>query len=81
MRILNLAGSSLLAAVGYNPATETFVAQFHKNGKFYVYDGVPAGVFVSVITDPVSQGVAFNEKIKGGTYPYREATPQEVERL
>lgn len=81
MRIINLAGSTLLASIGYTPKTEVFVAQFHKNGKFFAYSGVPASVFVEVITDPESQGKAFNRLIKQVGYPYFEATAEEVEAL
>lgn len=81
MRLINLSGSSLLAAVGYNYVTQDFVAQFHKNGKFYAYTGVPSAEFVLVITSEESQGQAFNKIIKSGPYPYREVTAEDVKAL
>jgi hypothetical protein len=80
MRLINLAGSTLLAAVGYNPDTRDFMAQFHKNGKFYIYTDVNAMDFVRVITDPESQGKTFNRLIKS-LHPFREATAEQVEKL
>ena len=76
MRMI-LVQSSLLSAVGYDPSEETMVVQF-QNGRYYRYNGVPADVFVSVITDPDSQGKAFNSHIKAGVYPYKEVTAEEV---
>jgi hypothetical protein len=81
MRLINLSGSTLLAAVGYNPTTRDFVAQFHQNGKFYAYEGVTPTAFVLVITDEESQGKAFNKLIKSGPYPYREVTAEDVKAL
>ena len=56
--------SSMLSSVGYNPETETFIAQF-SNGAFYRYNGVPADAFVGVLTNQESHGRAFNKLIKG----------------
>ncbi len=81
LRLINLAGSKLLASIGYNPNTQTLIAQFHKGGDFYAYEGVDSGVFISVITDPISHGTAFHEKIRGGGYPYRKVARDEVDRL
>jgi hypothetical protein len=81
MRLINLAGSTLLAAIGYNYDTGAFVAQFHRNGQFFVYGGVTGDEFIKVITDPESQGKAFNRLIKGGDHPYSEVTAEEVEGL
>ncbi len=81
MRLINLAGSSLLAAVGYDRPTLVFVAQFHNNGKFFRYEGVPPFIFIDVITNRASVGSAFTTFIKGGAYPFREITAEEVEGL
>jgi KTSC domain len=81
MRLINLAGSTLLAAIGYNYDTGVFVAQFHKTGKLYVYGGVTGDEFIKVITDPISQGKMFNLYIKGGDHPYSEVTTETVEGL
>ncbi len=75
MRLINLP-SKMLAAIGYNSQTQELVAQFQSNGTFYLYQGVPEGVFVRVITNPISIGAAFNEFIRGGGYPY-EIIPAE----
>lgn len=72
--------SSMLAALGYNTGREILVAQFHKNGKFFRYDGVPENVFVSVITAE-SQGVAFDQFVKRGGYMYQEVTVKDVDVL
>lgn len=72
--------SSMLAALGYNPGTEILVAQFQNGGKLFRYNGVPEGVFVSVITAE-SQGVAFDQFVKRGGYFYAQATPEEVNAL
>ncbi len=53
----------MLASIGYNPETETFVAQFN-NGDFYSYQGVPSDAFVGVLTNSESPGRAFNRLVK-----------------
>ncbi len=80
MRLMPIVKSSLLATLGYNPDTEIVVAQFN-SGPVYRYDGVPAGVFVSVITNSESQGKAFNEFIKGRDYAYEEISLEEAKGL
>lgn len=60
----------MLSSVGYNPETETFIAQFN-NGDFYRYDGVPESAFVGVLTNEESHGRAFNKLVKD---PFGEGT-------
>jgi hypothetical protein len=54
--------SSMLRAIGYDAANQTFVAQFN-NGKKYAYYGVPVAVFHNV-RDAGSVGEAFNRTVK-----------------
>lgn len=72
--------SSMLAALGYNADREILVAQFNKDGSYYQYNGVPEGVFVSVITAE-SQGLAFDQFVKRGGYFFKRVTPEEVNAL
>jgi hypothetical protein len=81
MRLINLAGSTLLAAIGYDRPKQVLVAQFHKNGKFFLYEGVQPLTFIDVITNRASVGSAFTAFIKGGPFPFREVTAEEVEKL
>lgn len=60
-----------MGSLGYDPQTETLIAQF-QNGDFYKYEGVPADVFVGVLTNQESQGRAFNELIKGADFPFEK---------
>lgn len=69
--------SKMLAGLGYDPGTETLVAQFN-GGKLYRYDGVPPDTFVAIITDKESHGKAFNEKVKNVAFPYEEVEPKDV---
>lgn len=75
MRLVPLQ-SSAVAGLAYNDDTEELVAQF-PNGAVYVYQGVPAGVVVSILFDPDSQGTAFSNKVKKGSYPYRKVNDPE----
>jgi hypothetical protein len=61
----------MIACVGFDPDQECLVVQF-QNGKVYRYDGVPEGVFVSMLTDRESVGKAFNAHIRAKKYPTRE---------
>lgn len=53
----------MIATTGYNPETETLVVQFN-SGAYYRYDGVPADVFVGMVTNQESHGRAFNQLVK-----------------
>lgn len=79
MRLIPLV-SSMLAGIGYNPDSENLVAQFQNGGKLFKYSGVPAGVFVSVITAE-SQGAAFTKFIKKAAYPFQQITADELDVL
>ena len=65
--------SSNLAAIAYDLEDETCVVQF-QNGDYYRYVGVPGNVILSVLFDPVSQGKAFDAKIRWGDYPFKKIT-------
>ena len=67
MTVLHPLRSSMLSTLGYNPDTETLIAQFN-TGQFYKYTGVPADVFVGVVTNAESHGRAFNELVKGADF-------------
>ena len=67
----------MLAAMGYDPSTETLVVQF-QNGSIYRYNGVPSDTFVSIITNKESQGKSFNELIKNRAFPFKKVEPDEV---
>ena len=79
MRLVHVT-SSMISTVGFDPDQEIMVVQF-QNGKTYRYDGVPAGVFISVLTDRESVGKSFNHHIRKGKYPYREIKLDEAEAL
>ncbi len=79
MRLIPLR-SSLLASVGYDPASETMVAQF-QNGKFYEYRGVDAGVYLAIVTDKESHGKAFNQFVRNTKTPFESIEPEDVQRL
>jgi hypothetical protein len=55
--------SSTIAAVGYDPNTETMRVQFHKTGT-YEYAGVPQSEF-DVMMQSASIGSHFSQFIKG----------------
>lgn len=78
MRLIPLI-SSHLSLIGYNPDRERLGVVF-RNDRAYLYEGVPPGVFIAVITDPDSQGQAFNRLVKTRAFPYREVTLEELER-
>lgn len=71
----------MLASVGYDPTEEVMLVQFQKGGGVYKYNGVPAGVFVAVITDPESQGKAFNEHVKSKDFPFEKLSLKDVPGL
>lgn len=55
--------SSMLKAVGHDPATGKMRVQFH-NGAVYEHDGVPLEKFAA-FTGAASAGQFYNKKIKG----------------
>ena len=77
MRMQPIAGSSMLATVGYNSEQEVMVVQF-QNGSFYRYDGVPEENFVAVVTARESQGKAFNEFVKNRDFPFSKIDAEAV---
>jgi hypothetical protein len=60
--------SSNLAAVGYDPDTETLEVEF-KNGSVYTYSAVPADVY-NELMEADSIGRAFAALIKAGGYAW-----------
>ena len=77
-RILTLQSSSL-GHIGYNPETEDLFVMFRQSGKWVVYRGVPADVFVAILTDTVSHGRAFDAKIRKGNFPFEYIEQSEHE--
>lgn len=62
-----IVSSSNLAAVGYDPVTQTLEVEFH-GGRIYQYYGVPERMFEEIKQAP-SAGRFFNTYIRNG-YPY-----------
>jgi len=90
MRLIPLT-SSQIASIGFLVYDGTYHdgdavlgilgVQF-QNGACYKYHDVPMIAFVGVITDPDSQGKAFNRIIKkGNDYPYAASTLEEIAEL
>jgi hypothetical protein len=61
--------SSNLAAIGYDPNTETLEVEF-KNSHVYEYKNVPQVVYDGLMS-ATSHGAYFNREIKN-TYPYEK---------
>ena len=59
--------SSNLAAIGYDPVTQTLEVEFH-GGRIYQYYGVPDRMLEEMMQAP-SAGQFFNTYIRDG-YPY-----------
>ena len=70
MRLISLQSSNI-ASVGYDPATEEMQVVF-QTGEAYRYHGVPAGVYLAVITDPDSHGKAFASLVRRAGFPYEK---------
>lgn len=68
--------SSQITAIGWNPDTQRLVAQFGES--FYEYDGVPART-AAIIMFSESHGIAFDQLVKKGGYPYRRITRELAE--
>jgi len=79
VRLLSI-NSTMLASIGWNPATETMVVVFN-NGDIYQYNGVPADSYLKVITAEKSVGKAFNEYIKGRDFPFAKIERKDMEGL
>jgi len=54
--------SSVLAAIGYDPAARAFEAEFH-SGEVYRYGGVPENLFHQ-LRKAESVGTFYNQKIR-----------------
>lgn len=94
MRLIPLTSSSI-AAIGwgndhedpmghYGELAGDLAVQFQtKDGSWsgYLYHEVPMGTFVNVITDPESQGKAFDRLIKKGNFSWVKVTPDEVKAI
>lgn len=77
MRMLPIADSSNVAAVGYDADPKTLRVEF-RNGSIYEYTGVPAQQFGELCAAP-SVGRYHNESIK--RYPHRQIRgPREIEQ-
>lgn len=59
--------SSNVAAVGYEPETQTLFVDFLNGGR-YTYDGVPEDVFIGMLSAE-SVGRFLHQNVKG-IYPY-----------
>lgn len=59
--------SSNVAALGYDPGTQTLEVEFH-GGRVYQYYNVPQGVF-DAFRQASSKGMFLNDRIKD-RYPY-----------
>ena len=79
MRLIAL-NSSNIAAVGYDIAEQVLYAQFN-NGSFYKYLDVDPSTVVGVLFDPVSQGKAFNTRVKDMGYVYEALDAATVEQM
>jgi len=79
MRLVNVT-SSMIASVGFDPDQEVMVVQF-QNGRVYRYNGVPSGVFVSMLTDRDSVGKAFNAHVRAKKYPFSEIDLKQAQAL
>jgi len=62
MRLLTVQSSDI-ASIGYDPDHEELVIVF-QSGKACSYEGVPPGVYISLLTAR-SHGAAFAQHIKG----------------
>lgn len=78
MRLIPLTSSNL-SLIGYNPDAERLGVVF-RNGRAYLYEGVPSGAFIGILTDRDSHGRAFRELVANKRFPYREVTLEELER-
>lgn len=84
MRLIPLTSSSV-AAIGWkaylSPDYIGTLGVVFQNGTCYVYGEVPIGVFVSVITDPESQGHAFSELVRKGNFPFEKVDMERLEAV
>ena len=69
MRMIPFQSSQIVGAA-YESANHTLYVQFN-NGTWYSYDDVPSEVVLSIILAD-SQGKAFDEKVKKGSYVYHK---------
>lgn len=65
-----VSGSSFIAGVGYDPASEVLTVQF-KDGKMYAYDNVDSGTYEEFISAS-SSGKFWHSRIKDN-YSSRQA--------
>ena len=72
MRIIALQSTNV-ASLAYDLDEQVCIVQF-QSGDVYRYVGVPGNVILSVLFDPVSQGKAFDAKIRRGNYPFEKIT-------
>lgn len=57
--------SSVVAEIGYDPATKTLLVRWQRGGKMSTYKNVPEDVAVKVMNSP-SIGSALRESIQSG---------------
>lgn len=67
----------MIAAFGYSQEQQVMVTQF-QNGALYRYNGVPADVFLSVLTNQDSAGKAFNEHVKSKAFSFSKVDAEDV---
>ena len=65
--------SSNIAAVGYDKEAEELEVHFH-SGAVYRYENVEVDLLEELVSAP-SVGRTFNERVKGGGYPFRQVSP------
>lgn len=88
MRLIPLTSSSI-AAIGWNrgedsPDVGDLCVQFQsRSGDWsgYRYLDVPMYLFVFIVTDPESQGKAFDRLVKKGNFSWVKVTPDEVKAI
>lgn len=78
MRVIGLS-SSVLSHVAFDPDGQRLFVHFKQNGRWWRYDGVDQDAFVGLLTDTVSHGRYFDQKIKKGSYPNEEVSPADYE--
>lgn len=74
--LIDVTGSSNIAAYGYNPATQSLVVRY-KNGGLYHYEQVPSNVVRALNAAP-SKGKFINAEIKNAGYAWQMIADDEL---
>ena len=69
-------GSSVINAVGYDPARRTLEVEFH-GGRLYQYEGVPPEILAALTRPGASAGRVYSAQVRG-QYPSRLLTAEET---